>query len=113
MDEMLPSPSPARIKYSVSITVALSLFWMEFPSTPCVLLLMLMTHMFVCGTQAMVGTGEALLNIRAKGGPAVQADGKGTTASVPTAQEFDFQSELQKFDKVNGGGRTSGRVQNT
>lgn len=48
----------------------------------------------------MVGTGEALLNVRAKGGPAGQADGKGATASVPTAQEFDFQSELQKFDKV-------------
>lgn len=45
----------------------------------------------------MVGTGEALLNIRARGGPAT--DGKGA-ASVPTAQEFDFQSELQKFDKV-------------
>ncbi|CBN73862.1 Novel Sm-like protein with long N-and C-terminal domains [Ectocarpus siliculosus] len=45
---------------------------------------------------AMVGTGEALLNIRARGGPAT--DGKGA-ASVPTAQEFDFQSELQKFDK--------------
>lgn len=48
----------------------------------------------------MVGTGEALLNIRAKGGPAGQADGKAATAGVPTAQEFDFQSELQKFDKV-------------
>ncbi|CAM9150066.1 unnamed protein product, partial [Ectocarpus sp. 4 AP-2014] len=46
---------------------------------------------------AMVGTGEALLNIRARGCPAT--DGKGA-ASVPTAQEFDFQSELQKFDKV-------------
>lgn len=61
---------------------------------------------FVHGTQAMVGTGEALLNIRAK-------DGKGATASVPTAQEFDFQSELQKFDKVNEGGRSSRRVENT
>lgn len=50
-----------------------------------------------CCIQAMVGTGEALLNIRARGGPAT--DGKGA-ASVPTAQEFDFQSELQKFDKV-------------
>ncbi len=50
----------------------------------------------------MVGTGEALLNIRAKGGPAGQADGNGGNgaASVPTSQEFDFQSELQKFDKV-------------
>lgn len=48
----------------------------------------------------MVGTGEALLNIRAKGGPAGQTGGKGAAASVPTAQEFDFQSELQKFDKV-------------
>lgn len=47
----------------------------------------------------MVGTGEALLNIRTKGGPAAQADGKGA-ASGPTAPEFDFQSELQKFDKV-------------
>lgn len=47
----------------------------------------------------MVGTGEALLNIRTKGGPAAQADGK-RAASVPTTQEFDFQSELQKFDKV-------------
>ena len=51
----------------------------------------------------MVGTGEALLNIRAKGGPAGQADGKGATTSVPTTQEFDFQSELQKFDKVKEG----------
>lgn len=47
-----------------------------------------------------MGTGEALLNIRAKGGPAGQADGKGAATSVSTAQEFDFQSELQKFDKV-------------
>jgi len=50
--------------------------------------------------KAMVGTGEALLNIRAKGGPAGQADGSGA-ASVPSSQEFDFQSELQKFDKVS------------
>ena len=46
-----------------------------------------------------MGTGEALLNIRAKAGPAGQADGS-RAASVPTTQEFDFQSELQKFDKV-------------
>lgn len=50
--------------------------------------------------KAMVGTGEALLSIRAKGGSAAQADGKGVT-SVSTSQEFDFQGELQKFDKVN------------
>ncbi|CAM9489771.1 unnamed protein product [Scytosiphon promiscuus] len=46
----------------------------------------------------MVGTGEALLSIRAKGGSTSQADGKGA-ATVSTAQEFDFQGELQKFDK--------------
>lgn len=51
----------------------------------------------------MVGTGEALLSIRAKGGPAAQPDGKGA-ATVSTAQEFDFQGELQKFDKVGGMG---------
>lgn len=63
----------------------------------CVLLPL---NLVVRRLKAMVGTGEALLNIRTKGGPAAQADGKGA-ASVPTAQEFDFQSELQKFDKVN------------
>lgn len=47
----------------------------------------------------MVGTGEALLNVRARGGPAAQANGKGA-ATTPVAPEFDFQSELQKFDKV-------------
>lgn len=50
----------------------------------------------------MVGTGEALLNVRARGGPAAQANGKGA-ATNPTAPEFDFQSELQKFDKVSSG----------
>lgn len=50
----------------------------------------------------MVGTGEALLNVRARGGPAAQANGKGAAAN-PTAPEFDFQSELQKFDKVRSG----------
>lgn len=46
----------------------------------------------------MVGTGEALLNVRAKGGQAVQAGD--AQVNVPTEQDFDFQSELQKFDKV-------------
>lgn len=50
----------------------------------------------------MVGTGEALLNVRARGGPAAQANGK-VAASNATAPEFDFQSELQKFDKVWSG----------
>lgn len=45
----------------------------------------------------MVGTGEALLNVRTRGGST--ADAKGA-ATVPTSQEFDFQSELRKFDKV-------------
>lgn len=49
--------------------------------------------------QAMVGTGEALLNVRARGGVSSQTDGKGAPAVAPS-QEFDFQGELRKFDKV-------------
>lgn len=49
----------------------------------------------------MVGTGEALLNVRSKGGQLGVSDGRGKgAASVSTEQEFDFQGELQKFDKV-------------
>lgn len=48
----------------------------------------------------MVGTGEALLNVRARGGASSQMDGKGATGVVASSQEFDFQGELQKFDKV-------------
>lgn len=47
----------------------------------------------------MVGTGEALLNLRVRGGQGAQADGK-STGGANAAQEFDFQTELQKFDKV-------------
>ncbi|CAM9367634.1 unnamed protein product [Choristocarpus tenellus] len=45
---------------------------------------------------AMVGTGEALLNLRTRGGQAGQA---AQESSASTSHEFDFQSELQKFDK--------------
>ncbi|CAN0219807.1 unnamed protein product [Discosporangium mesarthrocarpum] len=41
----------------------------------------------------MVGTGEALLNLRTRGGQVPQE------SSATTPAEFDFQSELQKFDK--------------
>lgn len=53
-----------------------------------------------CLAQAMVGTGEALLNVRARGGGQPVQAGSANGASAATAQEFDFQSELQKFDKV-------------
>ena len=55
-----------------------------------------------CFLQAMVGTGEALLNVRAKGAPPSHGTGaRGPATVVPaTAVEFDFQSELLKFDKV-------------
>lgn len=62
-----------------------------------------LVDLFYHSTKAMVGTGEALLNVRARGGPAAQANGKGAAATTPAAPEFDFQSELQKFDKVRSG----------
>lgn len=46
----------------------------------------------------MVGTGEALLNVRSRGGQPEQAGAKGARAA--DSGEFDFQGELQKFDKV-------------
>lgn len=49
----------------------------------------------------MVGTGEALLKVRMKGGPASQAGDKGVGADHSIEKEFDFQGELQKFDKVD------------
>lgn len=49
----------------------------------------------------MVGTGEALLKVRMKGGPASQPGEKGVGADDSIEKEFDFQGELQKFDKVD------------
>lgn len=46
-----------------------------------------------------MGTGEALLKVRSRGG---QSGAKG--ASMTNSEEFDFQGELQKFDKVSDDG---------
>lgn len=53
-----------------------------------------------------MGTGEALLNVRTRGGQtrggqSGQAGAKG--ASATDSEEFDFQGGLQKFDKVKEG----------
>lgn len=56
---------------------------------------------FLIFFQAMVGTGEALLHVRAKGAPASQGVGvKGPDGIPATGEDFDFQGELLKFDKV-------------
>lgn len=55
--------------------------------------------LFQLSQQAMVGTGEALLNVRARGGQAGQA-GATRAIAATSSEEFDFQGELQKFDKV-------------